>query len=515
MKFADLTQVALLGTERQNVSGPATAGRLGQLQSQIDVNQRERALLSLAALSGMHERIGTLPARDHAPLPPPCPPEQQPRAGERAGSLLLRLLGGEFGELVPEWLELATPTKRIAPPEALPALLNLGASKPELRERILPVLGERGRWLAGANPDWAWVGGAAGDDENIWHTGERPARLLFLQRLRRVRPDRARELLAQTWKEETPEDRAAFLAVFETGLAPGDEPFLEPALDDKRKEVRRIAAGLLARLPASALVKRLTERAQPLLKFVPGSAGSVLKLKMAKPAVIEITLPAECDKAMQRDGIELKPQPGFGEKAWWIIQMLEMVPLDLWSREWNVAPKEILAAAQAGEWKKELFEAWARAATRQRNAAWAEALFGAALGGKRFDTLAGLLAALSPAQREARLADLLMETDKQSRALHGTLLSQCRHDWSPAFSRAVLDFMRRETAQETGDWQLRNQFAALAPRLASEVLAEAATGWPVAARSWEFWSKGVDEFLAVTQFRADLHSAFTHELTNA
>ena len=57
---------------------------------------------------------------------------------------------------------------------------------------------------------------------------------------------------------------------------------------------------------------------------------------------------------------------GFGEKAWWLIQMLESVPLALWSREWKAAPAEILAASQAGDWKKEFFEAWTRAAIRQK-----------------------------------------------------------------------------------------------------------------------------------------------------
>jgi hypothetical protein len=77
------------------------------------------------------------------------------------------------------------------------------------------------------------------------------------------------------------------------------------------------------------------------------------------------------------------------------------------------------------------------------------------------------------------------------------------------FSRAVLAYLRREAARDSGDWQLRNQFKVLAARLAPEVLAEAAIGWPTDSKSWEFWSKGVDELLAITQFRSDLLNSLT------
>jgi hypothetical protein len=508
MRFAELTQIALLGTERQDIPPATGTGAVDHLLRQIDRTRRERALLSLAVVSGWHERIGGLPARDLAPPPQPAPMETRERAGERAGSLLLRLLGGDFPEVLPEWLGLAAERGLLSPPEALPPLLDKGASNSGLREVILPVLGERGRWLAVQNPEWAWAIGAAGENETVWHAGERAARALFLQRLRRVNPGRARDLLAATWKEEPPEDRALFIGALDTGLSAEDEPFLEAALDDKRKEVRRMAAQLLARLPGSALVKRQTERAMPMLKFVPAALGGVLRLKKGKPANIEVILPAGCDKTMERDGVEPKPPQGVGEKAWWLIQMLEAVPLDLWTREWKTAPEEIVAALEHCEFKAELLEGWTRAAVRQSNPAWAEPLLDASLEWKRFDKLGGLIGAMPPAQREACVTKLLADRDDKTREIRGRLVMQCGHGWSAAFSREVLAFMRRETAGEQGDWALRNQFKEFALRLAPEVLAEAPAEWPTGEKSWEFWSKGVEEFLAMAQFRTDLRYAF-------
>lgn len=510
VKFSELTQVALLGTERQAVSIAAGSPDLNRFLTQLDLNRQEEALLAAAALCGLHEEIGRLPARDTAPSPEPCPEEELPRMSEHAGSLLLRLLGGEFPELLPECLLLSARAGRICFPEALPALLTTGLAKAEWREAVLPVLGRRGRWLAAQNPEWAWAIGATDDDEKTWHVGESAARLLFLQRLRRTNPARARELLAATWKEETPEDRVGLISILETGLSVDDEPFLEAALDDKRKEVRRNAAALLARIVGSALNQRMAERVRPLLKFVPGESGGLLKLKKSKPASIEIILIVECDKPMQRDGIEPKPQAGFGEKIWWLIQMLEMVPLDFWTTEWNVAAGEIVAASLQGEWEKEMFEAWTRAAVRQKNATWAEMLFAIAVRTKHPNNkLEGLIGAMPAERREFLFSPLLDADDGKTGEIQGALINCCRHDWSPDFSRTVLKWLRKITAQQSGDWQLRSQFKGFATRLAVPTLNEASSGWPTDVNGWEFWSKGVDEFLALAQFRSDLHAAFS------
>jgi len=325
--------------------------------------------------------------------------------------------------------------------------------------------------------------------------------------VRRTDPARALNLLSATWKEETPEDRARFAAQLQIGLSSSDEAFLESTLDDKRKEVRRAAAIALGCIPGSALVSRMTERAQPLLHFKPGEPGRLLKLKRGSPASLEVTLPSECDKAMQRDGIEPKPEHGFGERAWWMMQILEVVPLDVWTSRWNTTPSEVLSASLGSEWKKELFEAWTRAAARQKNAAWAVALFDTALEGKWLDKFQGLLAALPVAQREEWLARLLADSQASTRALHGTLIAQCQHEWGPAFSRAVLAWLRNAVAEQSSDWPLRNQLKDFALRLAPAVLTQVQSGWPTESAGWPFWSKGVDDFLAVAQFRAELRGA--------
>src|SRR5262249_24550712 len=142
-----------------------------------------------------------------------------------------------------------------------------------------------------------------------WEIGDRAARLTLLHEARKTVPDLARELLAATWAGEKADDRATFLGTFEAGLSMADEPFLEGVLDDRSKEVRRAAAPLLTRLPDSRLAGRMFERVRPLLTWVGGTKPRMLGLRQGQPARIEMTLPAACDKAMIRDGVEPKPPP--------------------------------------------------------------------------------------------------------------------------------------------------------------------------------------------------------------
>src|SRR5439155_11236398 len=110
--------------------------------------------------------------------------------------------------------------------------------------------------------DWSYASSVPAaestvDDADTWELGAIPSRVGYLARLREREPSRARELLAAAWDEEAPDDRAALLGALETGLSPTDEPLLERALDDRRRQVRAVALDLLARLPGGAWGQRM------------------------------------------------------------------------------------------------------------------------------------------------------------------------------------------------------------------------------------------------------------------
>ena len=136
------------------------------------------------------------------------------------------MIGGQFREALPEWLTLAFEKRLRFAHENLVEALDFGRRFPEFRDGILPLIGVRGRWLAAQNPDWKYALKisqaeieSASEEEideeiqisEIWLTGTKEERSLLLHQLRKGDPSYARELVEDTWTQDSPEERAAFL----------------------------------------------------------------------------------------------------------------------------------------------------------------------------------------------------------------------------------------------------------------------------------------------------------------
>ncbi|NJR65119.1 MAG: hypothetical protein HC772_07025 [Leptolyngbyaceae cyanobacterium CRU_2_3] len=226
---------ALIGTERQPFKPPIAPGKLGQVLARLGHQSGEQlgnkpgnqsteaVLLSAAATLALHQQAGWLATTQTVPLSEPCPPDNLPRCHPHAAWFLQQMLQGQHSQILPEWLTRAAIAQQRVPELCLPALLDLGRQQRDLRAFILPVVGQRGRWLAAQNPDWSYAVSLATDED--WETGTQAARLLYLQSLRAQEPDRARELLAAIWSQEAAGDRAQLLETFRIELSIADEPF--------------------------------------------------------------------------------------------------------------------------------------------------------------------------------------------------------------------------------------------------------------------------------------------------
>ncbi len=102
----------------------------------------------------LHER-----ANDPLPLPTRAAHEEQAVCSTRAMRHLSLILSGTHSVLLKEWLITAARVRRRVSPEVLPLLLSLGLRRAQLQPYLLPVIGERGRWLATEirNQNWRWV----------------------------------------------------------------------------------------------------------------------------------------------------------------------------------------------------------------------------------------------------------------------------------------------------------------------------------------------------------------------
>ncbi|MEV6301490.1 SWIM zinc finger family protein [Actinoplanes sp. NPDC051861] len=432
---ASLLAAALVGTARRPYPPSPSASSAG-------------ALLEAAAVALVSRRAGTTPSRDREPVPE-APPETEPLLPAPASARLARILGGGAPggshleqELLAQWLDAAAERGGLIPPAMLPDLLEAGRRNTTIRAELARVAGRRGAWLAGQRPDWRWLlDEAIAVDVSDWHTATSAERLSHLAALRRSDPDRARELLEEAWKTEPSENRARFLGTFATGLSLRDEPLLENALDDRRKEVREAALELLRHLPGAGLGRRMAVRAHAAVRLLP-------------PGRLIVEPPEELDDSLRRDGVGAAPIRGIGAGAWLLEEVLAGTPLSTWTEPaggW-VRPEVggILELARGHDWATPLLHGWAKAAVTQRNAEWAAALLERDSGMLREAVRWDLHLVLPPEVLARLAAEALRKEDGSAHRL----LALHPGPWPDHLAVAVLETVATRARNDRHTWQL-------------------------------------------------------------
>jgi hypothetical protein len=400
-------QTALLGTGRSDGTPGAPHPALDDAWRALDwTGAREIAFLDAAALVAT-ARCAGFPLMAGAALPPPASADPRPAAPPAAAAILRRVLDDELRPLLVEWLDICARAGCVVPPFLLPAILR--ACRRDERAPVAAVAGERGAWLARLNADWDWlVNSGRPHDPALWETGTPAERLACLAAFRRTDPAQARQRLEATWKDEAPDFREAAIACLESGLSNDDETFLERCLADRRRETRQRAQVLLARLAASAFASRMRSRAEACVAFERGFLSKKL----------EVRLPPAFDPEWKADGIEEKPPARTGEKAFWVRQIVALIPASHWNEKFSTNAGDIVALARKGEWGDLLVEAWLRSLEVAPDPAWSAALFEPVLvdaksppGGMSAPDAAGLLLRDCPAADRWKLVDRFGDRD--------------------------------------------------------------------------------------------------------
>jgi hypothetical protein len=510
MHVEELVKVALVGTQKYPAAESPAAHAADALAAKLPETSAERKLLFRAAASSVFLNAGQL-ARTKVEPPAAAPPERRPVCGPRAAGILGDLFQGAQADadVLLEALRLTDEAGYILPPALLPTAIS--QSRRELRRTILPVLGERGRWLAAFNDEWKWVGEAAvglgeldclpENADQLWQEGNSATRRELLARVRQVDPAQARQWLTDAWAAEKAEQRLAFLETFATGLGDDDISFLERALTDRSSNVRAKAAELLARLPNSGLAQRMRERGAAMLRYAPpkkrgalaGAVGAILGKKQ-DVGQLEITPPKSFDKEWAKDGIDEKPPAGIGERAHWLKQVIGLVPPAFWTEQFASSPAELVAAALTTDFDGPILEAWSVAALRANDQMWIAALWDAwfdqsAVAKRkenevRLEWLTKLLAQLPTGEAEERLRRFLAQASAVGHIEVQPLVDCLPRPWSEDIGKFVLDWLRQKaTAAAESDkpayesWPAALGIAATA--LPPSCLPDAIGGWPV------------------------------------
>ena len=453
-----LLQAALLGAERPWTLPPpltqvGAADPVAQLLRDARAQSAADApglLLRLAGAKAVCQCAGwTAPATPLAPIAPAAPESRTP-ATAAWSQLLSHALALGTPRLQHQVLFAIDAAVLRAPPALLPALLHAGRQSVALRPHLLPVLGERGRWLAQQNPEWAYACGAQeqADTQTHWAHGSLEQRCAVLRAERATAPAAARERLQADWESLAAKDRTALIAILRVGLSLDDETFLNTQLKDRAQDVRRMAAKLLAALPGSAYAQRITARMVPLVvcsQAEPGLLGRMLGRSSTEQRVT-LDAPTQPDADWKTDLLEPErpTHESLGERAWWLYQLTSRTHLAWWTAHTGLAPAELLTLAQRSDWTEALVRGWTDAVLWQLDAVWAQALLDHA-GDLRGDHRAELLAMLSAPQREAFLLQQLGEPKQLYEVVAACLAGCALHaSLGPAVSTRLAQLLRQQ-----------------------------------------------------------------------
>lgn len=511
----ELATQVLLGTERRPPVLPPLSGAFGEL---IEVCARgadlapEVRVLRAAGATAVCAAAGFVPPTGGEDLPAPCPPETLQQVADTALlSALRQILADGPDPLRHEALRLLAARASCLPAGMLPDALAMAQRTPELRPALLPVLGQRGQWLAQFNPAWSsWLVIAAEpapDQQAHWEHGTLEQRRQWLGGLRQSDPARARSLLAEGFGALDARERASLLEQIGIGLAAADEDFLETALADRSKEVRQVAGSLLARLPGSRYGSRMAER----------MAACLRQERKLFRQVWLLEPPEQFGADWKADALEQSraKSESLGERAWWLYQIARALPLAWWQAQTGMTPAEITKWAMDSDWSEALFRAWSEALMRQPDADWATAflthspLIGLSAG--VFDLLGCLpiaerephwLRMLEAGTRHIGRGDLLghIVQSVQNTAAAGAPLSA-------GFVRRLLAEIRTSLPTDAAKWDysLRKTLPEFVCLIPPECFADATQGWPLGQAATEYFDESMARVLAIVEQRKTLH----------
>ena len=488
---------ALVGAGRAPLpGGDGLPPVLAALRASLDARPPADIILLMAGAAALYDDLGRLPARAPATewyLPALRAEGDRPPCSPAAALFLERMLNQQNIDLLPELLTRIDAGGRRIADDLLPQALAHGARVTRIRPLLLPVVGERGRWLAAVNPAWRYAAVELGDWRSVRAAWEHdPAGRVALAQTVRVRDAAvALRLVETTWRAETAVIRRKLLAALEPGLSAGDEPFLERALDDLDLQVRHKAAAHLAALPDSRLVARMTD-----------AAGDILTLASGQ---LMPRFPAAVSDALVRDGVTRPVASGnsASERTRLLIQTVGVIPPHHWEERLGATPAALVAAAAAGRWPRTLLSALATATGRHPDPRWVAALLDHE---GLHERNAALVPLLSPREMRARLIAAVEVGDA---GVIVALLRRWSRGYEAADARLLLRFLVGEAARPADTPHsptLRFLLRAFARQCPPALAGEAAALFDGRAAN-NAWETALRVFVSALQLRLELHEA--------
>jgi hypothetical protein len=343
-------------------------------------------------------------------------------AGELRGCL------DEHERLVLEWCALAVKGGWRVPDALLPDVLEFVAKSPQTRTGVLPALGEKGRWLAGLNPQWSIPAAAISHSTDsagtTWGEGTLAERKALLTTLARQDPELARELVQSTWKEDPAKARSEFLSILAESPRPEDEAFLTGCLSDRSMDVRYVATLGLGKLPASVVIDELVQLANEFVQLAPK---------------VDVRVPEMDDTRLDRFGIpSAKGAARIQQRQSRLTRLVALIPPSRWQLDREVRDRA-LAALLKNENGEIVFNALSLAAQAYRDPEWAVAFVEHQVMGSLY-VMPDLVELLDRDQQE-EIALRVLNAKGKSRPWQLGPVAVTAKPWSASFTRIFFETM--------------------------------------------------------------------------
>ena len=504
MLWNELVKVALLGTDRSQLS----AETLQQLEGfGVDIAEiPERVLLEGAAIASSMQKAGALLESWDAAIPVASETDQLKPSTKSIAALLSQIIHWENDRLIIDFLDRLAISNRRLPMEQLPYLMERLPKAPKLWSLIEPTLGTKGEWAIRQHPEWRIQIEMPQPEQ--WSMGAKNQRRALLRAVRERSPEEGLELLQSEWEKETPADKAQFLKLLQPQLSSTDEDFLEECLDDRRKEVRVEAARLLGHLPSSSLIQRMKDRLDHLIIIQP------LKNKKIN---FDITLPDQADKALIRDGLNLKLQWSKGGiKASRLWQMIALIPPAYWLEKFEVSPSELLNIFPSNDWGSVFLQGIIEASAKHPNQDWIEVILDNWL--KQYDSsfweainISPILPNISNSLFNAACMAAMRKTNESlAEEEPAAILLQLEGQiWSEEVSRMASKKIQEWIASEGYGFSLTPHYKNILKRAAYAIppslFGTISRIWRQSTRYWPGWEREVQLFLATLGFRKKMY----------
>jgi len=198
-----LLQQLLLGTNRRQQLDEAVLDDLATAQWQPKAAFPEEKLLETLSVYHFINKTAPQNAPETVELDKAIAPDDMwSVCAKVTGDLLADFLQRGEEELIAETLQLLQHHQARVPAYLLVRLFEYANVYKNLMDYALPVIGERGKWLARQNSKWrVWI--VEEKDEELFYHGSREERVRYMSAIRRDNSSAARTLWMVSWDGET------------------------------------------------------------------------------------------------------------------------------------------------------------------------------------------------------------------------------------------------------------------------------------------------------------------------